>query len=107
MKKNKITDLQTLRFEKQRISDLCKQKEEELNESFEQLQNNFGGIIIKSLFHTESDKKSENFEFVKSIVANSFDDIVEIATNKENRTENIKSLAKNIITAVISRVFSK
>jgi len=107
MKKNKINNLQSLVFEKQRLAELCKQKEVELNESFDYLQNNIGSIVIKSIFHTGSGKKSDNYEFVQSMVANSFDDIVEIATNKENRTEKIKSLAKNVLSSVIIKLMNK
>jgi hypothetical protein len=103
MKKNRITDLQTLRFEKQRLQDACLQKEVELNQSFQYIQDNVGGILIKSIF-LKSDSAKEKFDFVHEMVGTSFDTIIEIATNKENRTENMKTLGKNIVTSLLSRV---
>jgi len=103
MDKYKITDLQTLRFEKQRLQDACKQKEVELNQTIEYIQDNVGSIFIKSIF-LKSNSSREKFDFMQELVGTSFDSIVNIATDKENRTENLKTLAKNIVTSLLSRV---
>ena len=59
MDKYKITDLQTLRFEKQRLQDACKQKEVELNQTVEYIQDNVGSIFIKSIFLKSNSSKEK------------------------------------------------
>ena len=107
MSKIKITNLETLRYEKQRLQELSVQKEQELKETLDHIQENAGMILLRSFFPKRSTEKNSTFDFIHGLVGSSLDIIVEIVSDKEHRKENIKNLAKNVVTELIYRFMKK
>jgi hypothetical protein len=107
MSKNKINSLDTLRYEKQRLQELSKQKEVELNATLDEIQENAGMIMLRSFFPKRNSDKNSTFEFIHGMVGSSFDTIVDIVSDKEHRKENLKNLAKNVVSELIYKFMKR
>ena len=107
MSKINVYNLATLREEKARLKSLSKEKESELNTTLDTIQENAGMIILRSFFPKKMAQKNGTFEFIHGLVGSSLDDIINIVTDKEHRKENVKSLAKNIVSELIYRFVKK
>lgn len=107
MSKTNVHNLTTLREEKARLKLLSKEKEAELNTTLATIQENAGMIVLRSFFPKKLAQKNLTFEFIHGLVGSSLDYIINIVTEKENRKENIKSLAKNMISELIYHFLKK
>lgn len=101
MNKIKVNNLETLRYEKARLKEQSKEKEAQLNATLDTIQENAGMIVLRSFFPKKFAQKNSSFEFIHGLVSSSLDDVINIVSDKENRKENIKSLAKNIVSELV------
>jgi phage-related minor tail protein len=107
MSKIKITNLETLRYEKQRLQELSAQKEQELKDTLDYIQENAGMILLRSFFPKKNTENNSTFEFIHGIVGSSLDTIVDLVSDKENRKENLKNLAKKLLSELIYKFMKK